>query len=388
MDATPGILLLTSDAETERLVSTAVSSESGLAMGPTCRSLQELANRLRQSPARIAVVDLGDAPEKSLALLDPVISRFGETRFVVLSHSPAQSLLMEAMHVGARHVVARESIRADLPPVLRRMAQNGAVSKTAGRGFIISILSASGGSGATLLATNLAYELHLLATGPTLLVDLDVFSGAIASYMNLNADYDLATVLIDETRIDGELIKSSSAMVDQRLYVLLSPGAALSRHAARPRMDHLPRLLAASKDVFDYTVIDAPRLALDESAQVASASSLVIVPFQLSVVGIRATKNMIHALVESGVPADHIMPIASRHRRRRVMIGLDEAARALGRPGMGFLTNDFKASLASVNLGQPLAVGAKRSKIRRDIERLAQHIHNAHSSGAHVGPVF
>jgi Flp pilus assembly CpaE family ATPase len=195
-------------------------------------------------------------------------------------------------------------------------------------------------------------------------------------------------VLSDGDRIDGELIKSSSAMVDPRFFVLLSPGAAHSRHAARPRMEHLPRLLSAGKDAFEYVVIDAPRLALDDAAQVATASSLVIVPFQLSVVGIRAAKNMIQSLMDSGVPADHVVPVASRHRRRRVMIGLDEAAKALARPSLGYLTNDFKAALASVNLGQPLAVGAKRSKIRRDIERLAQHIHAAHSSGGVVGPVF
>ena len=82
------------------------------------------------------------------------------------------------------------------------------------------------------------------------------------------------------------------------------------------------------------------------------------------------------------------MPVASRHRRRRVMIGLEEAARALGREGLGYLSNDFKPALTSVNLGQPLAVAARRSKIRRDIERLAEHIHQAHLTGAHPAPIF
>src|ERR1043165_5413385 len=114
MDQTPGILLLTADPETERAVSAVVSSGTGMAMGPICRTIPELASRLRQSPARIAVVDLDPAPEKTLAGLDPVIARFAETRFVVVSNAPAEKLLLEAMHIGARHVVAKEALRADL----------------------------------------------------------------------------------------------------------------------------------------------------------------------------------------------------------------------------------------------------------------------------------
>jgi pilus assembly protein CpaE len=387
MDSTPGILLLTQDAEIERQVSAAVAGESGLAIAPTCRSVQELTNRLRQSQSRVAVVDLDPAPERMLSQLDPVIARFGETRFIVVTRAPGQALLMEAMHVGARHVVPRESLFTELPPVLRRVGRNGTLKPT-GRGFIVSVLSASGGCGATFLAVNLAYELHALATGSTLLVDLDVYTGAVAGNLNLQADYDLTTVLTDGDRLDGELIKSSSALADPRLYVLLSPTSATTRLHDHPRMENLPLLLAGAKEAFEYAVIDAPRLPLEHAAHLAAASSLVIVPFQLSVIGIRAAKNLISALVESGVQADHIMPIANRHRRRRVMIGLEEAAKVLGRPAVPFLTNDFKAALTCVNLGQPLATGAKRSKIRRDIERLAQHIHKANVSHAPVGPVF
>ncbi|MEX2219253.1 MAG: AAA family ATPase [Phycisphaerales bacterium] len=387
MDPTQGILLLTASAETERQVSAAIASERGLAMGPTCRSLQELINRLRQSPARVAVVDLEPSPEKNLALLDPVISRYGDTRFIVLARSPGQQVLLEAMHVGARHVVAAETVHADLPLVLRRMALNGAARRTA-RAFVASVFSASGGAGATTLAVNLACELQALATGPTLLVDLDVYSGAVAAYLNVHADYDLATVLADGDRLDGELIKSSSALHSPKLYVLLSPGAATSRLVAQPRFENLPALLGSAREAFDYVVIDAPRLPFDMTAQLATASSLCLLPFQLSVVGIRAAKNLMNALIESGVPGDQIMPIASRHRRRRVMIGLDEAARALGRAQLPYLTNDFKSALASVNLGQPLAVAARRSALRRDIERLAQHIHTSHTGGGHLAPVF
>jgi pilus assembly protein CpaE len=387
MDSFSGILLLTTEPETERRVAAALSSERGLGMGPTCHSFQELAARLRQQPPKAVVVDLDPAPEKTLALLDPLISRYGEVKFVVLAQSPGQQLLLEAMHVGARHVVPKESLQTELPVVLRRFALNGA-AKHAPRGYIVTVLSSGGGCGATLLAVNLANELRTIGTGSALLIDMDVYSGAVSSYLNVHAQYDLSTVLSDGDRIDAELVKSSSALYDQKLYVLLSPVASIARATSSVRFEHLPRLLWAAKDAFDYTVIDAPRLPLELSVQLASASSLTMVPFQLTVVGIRAAKALMNSLVEQGVPADQIMPIASRYHKRRALISLAEAARALGREQVGALTNDYKASVTSNNMGQPLERAARRSAIRRDIERLAQHVNKAHVGSTPVSPVF
>src|SRR5204863_5213027 len=147
----PGILPLTASAETERAVSAALRTEQGMAVAAACRSMQELVGQLRQGGAvRAVVVDIEPSPEKTLAMLDPVISRFSETRFVILARAPGQQLLLEAMQIGARHVVAAEALARDLPPVLRRIAVNGS-ARRGSRGVVVSILSASGGTGATLL---------------------------------------------------------------------------------------------------------------------------------------------------------------------------------------------------------------------------------------------
>src|ERR1051326_3858422 len=97
-----GVLVLTTEAETEAAVASAIGGELSVRPGGVCRTLQELVTQLRLVPAPVAVVDLdlgGASPERMLSMLDPVISHFGQTRFVAVArNADAPGLLTDAMH--------------------------------------------------------------------------------------------------------------------------------------------------------------------------------------------------------------------------------------------------------------------------------------------------
>src|ERR1043165_3432916 len=156
-----GVLVLTTEAETEAAVASAIGGELSVRPAGVCRTLQELVTQLRLVPAPVAVVDLdlgGASPERMLSMLDPVISHFGQTRFVAVArNAAAPGLLTDAMHVGARHLVAKTAIGSELASILKRMAGNGSLKSglgLGGRGMVVAVLSAGGGCGATLLAVN------------------------------------------------------------------------------------------------------------------------------------------------------------------------------------------------------------------------------------------
>src|SRR5204862_7500847 len=107
------------------------------------KSLPDLVRELNSGAARAVIVDLGATPERMLGLLDPIISRFADTRFVVMASQPRQELLLEAMQVGARHFVAKESSGTALASVLHKIIPNGTLRR-GGHGFVATIPSASG----------------------------------------------------------------------------------------------------------------------------------------------------------------------------------------------------------------------------------------------------
>ena len=87
-------------------------------------------------------------------------------------------------------------------------------------GEVMTVISASGGCGATTIAVNLADEIAQKQKQPTLIWDLDTAYGAVASYLGLTPRYGADHVLHYGGDIDAQLIKSTASVHNDRLHVL------------------------------------------------------------------------------------------------------------------------------------------------------------------------
>jgi pilus assembly protein CpaE len=363
------VLLVTSDTHAMDSVRLALSASERFELAGVCRTLSEIEDSLQRAPVSAVLVDVDGHSDQVLARLAPFTARFPATRFVVLGGAVRSDLLVQAMQVGARHFLEKASIEAELTNALGRLVPQGYAGPT-GSGTLITVLSASGGSGATTIAVNLANELGLETSAPALLIDLDAFYGAAAPYLGVKAQYGVADVLEYEGHIDGHLIQTTAAEHSEALQVLLSP-CSISFSEPKPlRWEALGDALEACKCAFRYTVIDAPRVPMDVAAELARASRLTLVVFQLLVTDIHLARASVAALVERGVSRSRLMPLANRYSRRSP-IGLKEAREALGETELTLVSGDFRSTSKSINYGRPLAEVAPRSPARKDIRRLA-----------------
>jgi pilus assembly protein CpaE len=301
-----------------------------------------------------------------------VVSRFERTRFVVLSKSFDQSLVLEAMQIGARQFVVKQSIGPELPRVVKRLTPNGA-SRDLAIGNTVTVMSAGGGCGATTLAVNLANELHHLSHQPVLLIDLDTFYGTIALCLGLEGVYGIADILAHEGRIDPQLIRSTALNFTDSLHVLLSPASTAPERATALNYGHLVGAAQAWNEAYHWTVVDAPRLPIEAATELAILSRCTLVVGQLLVKDVRTSRVLRNALLARGVRGDSVRPIASRYCKRMPLIDVSDAERAIGAP-LQVLTNDFPSASGGINVGRPLADTAPHSGLRRDIERLAQRL--------------
>lgn len=375
------VVLLTDETETEKAVAAALASSGRLAPGAVCRGIPELVARLEEEPAPAVLIDIDREPKRILKDMDPVITRFSGTRFVVLSKDMRSDLVLDAMQAGARHFVLKGSIPAELTSVLDRLVALNGTSKHGGQGAAFTVLSASGGSGATTIAVNLAGELQLLSSEPALVVDLDQAYGAVAAYLGLRGQYGIADVLSAGSRIDRELIATTTVVHAEDIHVLMSPASTNFASPAPLAFEHLEPALKACKDAYKYTVVDAPRLSLDAAATLARASAVTLLVLQLTVKDVRVAREMLTQLAARGVSTDRILPVANRYWKRSHMLTLDEAQRALGVPPI-VISNDFKSAINAINFGQLLAQAARRSALREDLRKLAQKIAGAHAKTA------
>lgn len=368
------VILVTNESETAEAVSVALGSESGVSLSGVCANLSALVPHLKKTTVSAALIDISGQPAQMLKKLNPIIRRFYETHFIMLNDELQNDLILEAMKAGARYFLPKESISDTLLHVLQTFLADKASRETSHRGIVTTFLSASGGCGSTTLAVNLANELQLLNSRPTLLMDLDTAYGGIATYLGLTGQYGIADVLDYRQGIDPALVKSTALAFSDHLHVLVSP---VSVNLSNPRTlsyENLPEMLVACKQAYDVTVIDAPRVSMDIAATLAEASAITLICSELTVRDTLFIRAMVRALRERGIPLDRILPIANRHRKRNPMFNLNEERRALGGMEILCIGNDYAAAAKSMNYGQPIAKIAPRSALRRDMRPLVARI--------------
>lgn len=368
MDSSTGVFLVADDAQTTEAVTAALKTSRRLVAAGTYRSLSDLAMAMHQSPAQAAVVDLGNSPEQMLAELGPITNRFAGTRFVVLADDTRSDLMLQAMEAGARHFLSRKQVATQLINTIHRLIADS--QSSSGQGMAVTILSAGGGCGATTIAANLAHELRLASSDPSLLVDMDLAYGAAATYLGMAGGYGLSDVLSYDGTIDSHLVAATAVTDPRGLNLLLSPAAIHAGGAeAWPSFERLGDFVEACKRAYRYTVFDAPRLPASVNAGLARVSQLTVIVCQLRVTDLRTARGMIESLTAGGCQCPKV--VISRYRKGHSMISLSEALKCLSQDKVTTLSNDYAGATQSLNYGQLLADSRPKSALRREIRELA-----------------
>ncbi len=372
------ILLLSGSDETESAVTTALAETTHYTLAGRCTSADQMAESLDRLRPPLMLADVDADPPRMLEELAVALPRFPDLRCIVLSSAADHGLIIRAMEAGARCFVAKENIPSQLLATLQRLSP-GAGGR---RGKVVTVLSASGGCGATTVAVNLAHELTLRGDRPAVLVDMDCAYESMGAYLGLESIYGLGSVLEYPGAIDTELVLSSASPWREGLGALINPVTSRKDHPERfcpacpveCQWERLPAVLESCRRAYAWTVVDAPRLSVDQAGRLVRMSDRTLLLLQLSVKDIRLARALMKSLEDIGLPGDRLTVLANRFDKRRSMITLEEAKASLACGQIQTLSEDFANVIQGVNLGQPLAEITPRSSFRKDIRALAERI--------------
>jgi pilus assembly protein CpaE len=207
------------------------------------------------------------------------------------------------MRAGIRDVIHPAVAVEDL-----RMAIDHASRAAAGRrrvlrpptetarytGRVITIASPKGGVGKTTVSTNLAIGLTNAAPQSTVLVDLDVQFGDVASALGLAPEYTLPDAVQGPASQDTMVLKTFLTQHPSGMYVVCGsddPSAADSITG-----EDVSRLLAALAKEFRYVVVDtAPGLS-DQTLAALDRATDVVMLTSMDVPGVRGLRKELDVL--------------------------------------------------------------------------------------------
>jgi pilus assembly protein CpaE len=367
------ILLVTKEDTTANAIKSVIDKSEDLTLAGICQDVSELRNYLSNKKVQTVVVDIDPDPSQILHNLSGILTAYPKTYVVVVCSSFNKKLVVQAMQAGARHYLEKETIASELSNELKQLLQDGK-RKEAGLGSVISIFSAGGGCGATTVAINLASELRLLASKPVLTIDLDSSYGTMSTYLGIKTRYGISDVLSHKGLIDKHLITSSAYSYMDGFNVLASPASIESTRTKSLQFENLPAALEACRQVYGYTVIDAPRMPESTITNLASMSDVVLVVFQLTVKDVNFARSMVLSLTKSGIAGEKIISLVNRVKKRGPLVRLEDSKKAVGLNACLTIRSDWRKAMKSVNRGQPLAHVARGSGLRKDYRKLAAKV--------------
>jgi pilus assembly protein CpaE len=366
-------ILLSEDPAVEASVADAFGEDALLTPIAAVGTLDELEAMLSVRPFGLVIVDVQPDPEGMIASLSELIPTKPDCRFVVIAESFDKRVLLESMQAGARHYLPKDWIGPDVVPICRELAEQitGDSGDAGTGGRIITVLSASGGCGATTFAVNLAAELGIVSKSRSLLVDFDLRFGGVATHLGVAGEYGLADLLSRDGPLDADLVRSTAVSKGDWLSVLLSPSSISFAEPSPLYFDELQSTLGVFRSGFPFTVLDAPGLPFEAASAIAGYSDEIAIVVNLSVKDLRHTRFLLEGLAKAGVDAPlHLF--ANRCRGAGKPITLKEAQETLEFAGeIRPLPDDEAAATEALHAGEVLAKVAAKSKLRKAIESYA-----------------
>ena len=321
-------------------------------------------------PADVVVVACGDYNEATSQLVDAAVTQRPDRPVVILTERSPNGSLRPAFEAGADDVLALpqtpESIRFALEKVVARRRGSSMVRGTP-NAPLICVLGPKGGTGKTLVATNLAVALAR-RDQRVVLVDLDLQFGDVGLALGLIPErtvYDLAKAggPYDHDKIERHLARHGSGV-----NVLLGPTR--PDHASAVTVEFLRDVFASIRTMCDVVIVDTPPGFTPEVIAAIDISTSAVLVGMLDALSLKNTKLGLETLDLMGYPLENIALLLNRSDSRVGITHADVSA-IVGRVPDVLVPSDREIP-RSVNEGTPIVATRERSEAARAFQKLAE----------------
>ncbi|ADB14826.1 response regulator receiver protein [Pirellula staleyi DSM 6068] len=305
--------------------------------------------------------------------VDDLIHRYRETTggsgtVVAIGKGLGMTRILELIRTGASdYLDAGGDLDAELDALIARLRMS---SQGRGKGQAICVLSASGGSGASSIAANLAISLAK-QRGSACLIDLKLRGGDLATLMNLKPRHTIVDLCFQGERLDHAMFDSALLPHPSGVKLLAAP-TLLTDHAGVD-VETISQVFKLAATDFPYVVLDLEDVVHREQQRAIASSDLLIVVLRLDFPCILRTRRMLAYLREMQIDPSRIRVVANRFGNS-TELPQRKAQEALGMPIFHALPEDSEAMLAAVNLGNPAVLERPASKVSKAMQKLADMI--------------
>ncbi len=361
------ILLLAADRSAAAQLSTALSAPGhGVTVVTTVADLISAAPRyslvvLDRAPADTTVAEditqlHADASAPAAPILAIAQSADVEERIALLEANADDvvSRPFDAAELAARvEALAMHAQRAASRPGARSHGEGGDGRR------VVAVFSPKGGVGTTTVATNLALIAAERHPNQTLIMDLDLSFGQVASHLNLTPKQTVLELARDvAAQHDPEAFRTYAIHHPGNLQVLAAPpGPGFSSLITA---QHVEQILTVASEAYEVVVIDAGTNIDERAMTVFGRSDTTIIPVLPEIPALNSVHVMFDQLSDIGAVGGSIVFVLN-NAFARDLLRRSDIETALGAKIAAELPYDPLVYLKAVNEGVPVIRGSARS---------------------------
>lgn len=330
--------------------------------------------------------------EDNLVLISEVIAqaKARNIKVILIAEDVTPASLHSLLRNGADEFVpyplpeselaqAIERVRAPDVPVVTQPAAPNLQAGTQKDGAVLAVHGLAGGTGATTLAVNLAWELATISgeKSPSVcLLDFDLQFGAVSTFLDLQRRDVVYEMLSDTESMDEESFAQSLLTYQDKMEVLTAPADMLPLDLVSP--EDISRIIAMARSHFDYVVIDMPSTLVQWSETVLQESHVYFATLELDMRSAQNTLRFKRALQAEELPIEKLRyavnrapkftDLSGKTRNKRMSENLDISIELQ-------LPDGGKPVPQGSDHGLPLAMTAPKNPLRKEIAKLAASIH-------------
>jgi pilus assembly protein CpaE len=367
-------LVLISDNEATLEGQLAIVSNVGdLKIKVVCsRNVIDASSQFMLDKNSIVVINLTVNGSKELQDLNNLAGK--KASVVIVGDQKNNELLSMAIRAGVKDFIDVNDYKGKLHEVIcniRNFLTSAYDNSHLGR--LNVLINSKGGSGASVIASNMAYVLSKGTGLKVALVDLDLQFGSIGLNFDIIPKYTITEALNSIEDLDSSALEAYMSKYNENLSLLLSSPSEIIL-PGEIHIPHLKKLMELLKTNYNQTVVDLPRLIDPVASMVMEQADQITVVIQQSLVHFRDGRRLIQILNKDlDVPLEKISIVINRYDPKN-SLRIEDLKNIINHDQVYTVTNDYERVASASNLGVPLCESSTDSKIALDIKELAKKL--------------
>lgn len=344
---------------------------------PTARTLDEASQSIASGSVRMLLLGPSFVGVESMEQIRTLHNQDPSLVLMLVADEVTADLLRQGMRAGVSDVLEapldetkiEEAIEQFAHDVLKRQsaAKLPEAPVESEKGKVVTIWSAKGGSGTTVVATNVAMLLNRIEDKKVVLVDADLQFGDVCLVLQLEPRFTMVNAAHELHHLDSEMLDSLLTEHHTGLKVLAAPLE--PAFADDITTSGLIQMIEVLQENYDYIIIDTASMLDELILSLVEKSDQVLMVVDMDLPSVKNAKLALETLRLLKFSTSNVQLVMNRNNSK---------AKLDNKEIEGALRMDIEASVpsdasvaASVNEGRPVVEADPRSKVSKGFESIA-----------------